>query len=451
MSIFKKKQPKNQEENQEIDESNAIEQINAEEAQIKDDLPTVNQAGREGGNAKSFKMLAIMLVSFIVILIGIAMTIGRYQQSKADAKAKEAEAKAQAQKDMTKGTRVDIEADKQAMQSLPPPMSMEEMEDELQADADTSVVEPAPAPMPVAQPQPQPKYSNYDDNQMVAGRDYVAPAPIPAPMPAPSPMPIYDDEDEDDEEPIAQPQPQPQPVEKIEHSDVLADIGSSRTASVTAQAQETGLASSMRSSNLSDGTVSKRGDTTMMLLKGTNIPCVLKTRVDSTYQGFTICQVAKDVYSANGKVLLIERGSSVFGEQNIQMSQGKARVSILWSRIETPKNISINLDSPATGQLGEAGVEAKVNNHFWKRFGGAIMLSVIQDALAVGRSHLEKQHENSETTINNTTATAESMSEEILKNTINIPPTATINQGTVINIMVARDVDFNSIYGLQRR
>lgn len=432
MNIFKKK-VKDQEENQEIDGVNAIEQVNAEDAQIKDDVPTVNQAGRDAGNAKSFKLLAIMLVSFIVILVGIALTIGRYQQSKADAKAQEAEKQAQAQKDMARSAKVDIEADKQAMQTLPPPMGLE---DDLEVEENTDnqvAVEPAPAP--VATPQPQPRYNNYDDSRMVAGRDYVAPAPLPAP--APTPVPVYEDD-----EPAPAPMTAP---EKIEYSSVLVDVYGTKQA--TKQLQETGLAGSMRTSNLANGTVSNRGDTTMMLLKGTNIPCVLKTKVDSTYQGFTICQVTKDVYSANGKVLLIERGSSVFGEQNIQMTQGKARVSIVWGRIETPKNVSINLDSPATGQLGEMGVNAKVNNHFWKRFGGAIMLSVIQDALAVGRSHLEKnkQGESNQTTVNNTTSTAESMSEEILKNTINIPPTATVNQGTVINIMVARDVDFNSI------
>lgn len=440
MNIFKKK-VKDQEENQEIDGVNAIEQVNAEDAQIKDDVPTVNQAGRDAGNAKSFKLLAIMLVSFIVILVGIALTIGRYQQSKADAKAQEAEKQAQAQKDMARSAKVDIEADKQAMQTLPPPMGLE---DDLEVEENTDnqvAVEPAPAP--VATPQPQPRYNNYDDSRMVAGRDYVVPAPLPAP--APTPVPVYEDEDD---EPAPAPTPAP---EKIEYSSVLVDVYGTKQA--TKQLQETGLAGSMRASNLANGTVSNRGDTTMMLLKGTNIPCVLRTKVDSTYQGFTICQVTKDVYSANGKVLLIERGSSVFGEQNIQMTQGKARVSILWGRIETPKNVSINLDSPATGQLGEMGVNAEVNNHFWKRFGGAIMLSVIQDALAVGRSHLEKnkQGESNQTTVNNTTSTAESMSEEILKNTINIPPTATVNQGTLINIMVARDVDFNSIYGLQRR
>lgn len=438
MNIFKKK-VKDQEENQEIDGVNAIEQVNAEDAQIKDDVPTVNQAGRDAGNAKSFKLLAIMLVSFIVILIGIALTIGRYQQSKADAKAQEAEKQAQAQKDMARSAKVDIEADKQAMQTLPPPMGLE---DDLEVEENTDnqvAVEPTPAP--VATPQPQPRYNNYDDSRMVAGRDYVAPAPLPAP--APTPVPVYEDEEDDEPAPVV-----PMP-EKIEHSSVLVDVYGTKQA--TAQPQESGLAGSMRASNLANGTVSNRGDTTMMLLKGTNIPCVLKTKVDSTYQGFTICQVTKDVYSANGKVLLIERGSSVFGEQNIQMTQGKARVSILWGRIETPKNVSINLDSPATGQLGEMGVNARVNNHFWKRFGGAIMLSVIQDAFDIGRSHLEKQSDGDTTTITNTTNTAEDMMEEVLKNTVNIPPTATINQGTVINIMVARDVDFNSIYGLQRR
>lgn len=440
MSIFKKKVKENTD-NQDIDESNSIEQVNAEEAQVKDDVPSVNQAGRDGGNAQSFKMLAIMLIGCLVVLVGIALTIGRYQQSKADEKAKQAEAKAQEQKNMVSGTKsVDIGADMQAMQTLPPPMGVEDMEDET-----VDIAQPTPEPIPELAPAPmqQPRYNDYNNNQMVAGRDYVEPAPMPAQ--APAPMPVYDDYDDEPDEPA----PALIVQEKVEHSSVLVDVYGAKSA--TTQPAETGLAGSMRSSNLANGTVSNRGDTTMMLLKGTTIPCVLKTRIDSTYQGFTICQVAKDVYSANGKVLLIERGSSVFGEQNIQMSQGKARVAILWGKIETPKNISINLDSPATGQLGEMGVGAKVNNHFWKRFGGAIMLSVIQDAFAVGRSHLEKQNENGQTTINNTTNTAESMTEEILKNTINIPPTATVNQGTVINIMVARDVDFSGIYGLQAR
>lgn len=100
------------------------------------------------------------------------------------------------------------------------------------------------------------------------------------------------------------------------------------------------------------------------------------------------------------------------------------------------------------------GIDAKVNTHFWKRFGGAIMLSVIQDAISVARSRLEGKEDNTgnnNTTIKNTESTASSMAEEALRHTINIPPTATVNAGTVINIMVVRDVDFADVYKLQKR
>ena len=38
------------------------------------------------------------------------------------------------------------------------------------------------------------------------------------------------------------------------------------------------------------------------------------------------------------------------------------------------------------------------------------------------------------------------MATEALKNSINIPPTGTINQGALLNIMVARDVNFDKVY-----
>jgi type IV secretion system protein VirB10 len=39
---------------------------------------------------------------------------------------------------------------------------------------------------------------------------------------------------------------------------------------------------------------------------------------------------------------------------------------------------------------------------------------------------------------------------EIIKSTVNIPPTGVVNPGTVINIMVARDVSFSNVYALAK-
>ena len=190
----------------------------------------------------------------------------------------------------------------------------------------------------------------------------------------------------------------------------------------------------------------QRGDVTYLLPKGTNIPCTLDTKIVTTLPGFTRCVVMKDIYSANGKVLLVERGSKVVGEQTSALLQGQARVFALWNEVETPYGIHIKLASPAAGQLGESGIGARVKYHFWRRFGGAIMISLIGD-LGDYASNRRSNKGNGQTfNFDNTSESAQDMATEALKNSINIPPTGYVNQGTIINIMVARDVDFSQVY-----
>ena len=124
----------------------------------------------------------------------------------------------------------------------------------------------------------------------------------------------------------------------------------------------------------------RRANSDYLLAKGTNIPCTLQTRIVTTQAGFTRCIVNKDVYSANGKVLLLERGSKITGEQTAALLQGQARIFALWNEVETPYGVRVNLASPSAGQLGEAGIGANVKYHFWQRFSGAIMISLIGES-----------------------------------------------------------------------
>lgn len=189
----------------------------------------------------------------------------------------------------------------------------------------------------------------------------------------------------------------------------------------------------------------KQGNRDFLLSKGTNILCTLDTQIITTRAGFTRCIITRDVYSANGKVLLLEKGSRIIGEQTSAMLQGQARVGILWNEVTTPKGVTVQLASPAAGQLGAAGVNARVDYHFWRRFGGAVMMSLIND---LGNYASNRGNSNNGDRINfeNSSEAAQEMATEALKNSINIPPTAYINHGTLINIMVARDVDFSGVY-----
>ena len=482
MSIFKNKLKKKKEKEQvaesehefgdeinaAVDADNSISPVNLNEKEQKlideskvaddpatDEMPSANSKRRDGGNKKKLQMVLIGMVGFVLVLIGLGTAVARYQSQKEAKRIEEAERTAQEQKQMA-GSTVDITDDQERIanenfKDLPPPVGINEPVAPLASDTMMANNPPPPVstyqePTYIEPVNPTPRYSE------PISTPYTPPSPVVQDsgsstggfFSAPEPQNI------ESEIPVFEP-----PLPKGADSSVLVDVNalqSGRASAVSQAKKESKVGGNLTPTVLANSSAGRRGDKSFMLLRGATIPCVLKTKIDSTYQGFTVCQLTRDVYSSNGKTLLLERGSQVFGEQNVDINQGQARVAVLWSRVETPKGVVVSLDSPAVGQLGEMGIEAKVNTHFWKRFGGAIMLSLIQDAISAGTTHLEKDKSKAgQTTIENTSSTAESMAEKALENSINIPPTATVNAGTVINIMVVRDVDFADVYKLQKR
>lgn len=192
----------------------------------------------------------------------------------------------------------------------------------------------------------------------------------------------------------------------------------------------------------------KLGDRNMILAKGSFIDCVLQTRIDSTLPGMTACVITRNIFSDNGKVLLVERGSVVTGEYQSALKEGQNRLFVLWTRIKTPNGVIINLDSPGTDSLGGAGVGGKVNYHFWKRFGAAMLLSMIDDGFA---ALANSQADGNTYNYGNTSSAASDMASKTLDSTIKIPPTLYKNQGERINIFVARDLNFGGVYALRPR
>ncbi|EFM60105.1 type IV secretion system protein VirB10 [Brucella sp. BO2] len=185
-----------------------------------------------------------------------------------------------------------------------------------------------------------------------------------------------------------------------------------------------------------------------LLAKGSIINCALQTRLDSTVPGMAACVVTRNMYSDNGKVLLIERGSTVSGEYDANVKQGMARIYVLWTRVKTPNGVVIDLDSPGADPLGGAGLPGYIDTHFWKRFGGALMLSTIE---TLGRYATQKVGGGSSNQINLNTGgeSTSNLASTALKDTIDIPPTLYKNQGEEIGIYIARDLDFSSVYDVK--
>lgn len=189
----------------------------------------------------------------------------------------------------------------------------------------------------------------------------------------------------------------------------------------------------------------KFGDRSYLLARGSFIPCVLETQLISTISGSSNCVVPEHVYSENGKVLLIEKGSKIIGEYKSDVNQGSVRIAILWQRIKTPTGVVIDVDSPTTDAVGAMGVEGGIDYHWPQRIGAAVLLSIIGDAIDIEKAKAS----TSSTTIvtgQNTQSTTKSLAEKVLDSTINIPPTISKNRGDRVTVYLNRDLWFNTVY-----
>lgn len=179
-----------------------------------------------------------------------------------------------------------------------------------------------------------------------------------------------------------------------------------------------------------------------LLAKGAFIDCTLETAVSSALPGMTTCITATDTFSADGNIVLLERGSKLVGETRGQVQQGKPRLFVLWTEARTPNGVVVPLASPGTDELGRSGLSGEIDYHWWKRFGTALLITVI-DAAVQG---LTEKSAGSTVIIN--PSTSSQVATEVLRDTVHIPPTIEKPQGDRIQILVARNVDFRSVYTL---
>ncbi len=177
--------------------------------------------------------------------------------------------------------------------------------------------------------------------------------------------------------------------------------------------------------------------------QGAIIAGVLETAINSDLPGYVRAVVSRDVMGFDGRRVLIPSGSRLIGQYRSGLTAGQSRAFIIWTRLTRPDGVTISLGSPATDTLGRAGLGGKVDSHFLKRFGSAILLSVVQSGLGL------LQRGGNDVVVR-TADDAKSVAGIALQRDINIPPTVKVAQGTAIRIFTARDLDFSGTDGGQQ-
>ena len=169
-------------------------------------------------------------------------------------------------------------------------------------------------------------------------------------------------------------------------------------------------------------------DRSLLLSAGTVIPCTLQTAINSTQAGFVSCVINHDVFSENGRIVLLDKGTKVLGQYSGGITQGQARLFVLWTRALTPRGVAIDLGSPAADSLGRAG----------------LVISVLEDASNIASRAVQGQGTYSTQVPGNTANT-------VLQQTMQVRPILKKNQGDTAAIFVAKDFDFRSVYDVRLR
>lgn len=182
-----------------------------------------------------------------------------------------------------------------------------------------------------------------------------------------------------------------------------------------------------------------------LLKRRTSFQCVLYNGVKTDHPGFITCHLTRPLYSADGSVILAEAGAELQGEQKVEVKTGQSSIFTSWTDLETAPGVRASLNGLGTDAMGRSGTDAFIDNHYGQRFGGAIMLSFIQDALQSAANSTQKSSNNGYT-VNNSEKNVEDMASKALENSINIPPTGYVLPGTVINVIVSQDIDFSPVF-----
>lgn len=188
--------------------------------------------------------------------------------------------------------------------------------------------------------------------------------------------------------------------------------------------------------------------------EGTLIPGILETAIVSDLPGQVRAIVSQDVYSFDGRRILIPTGTRLIGEYQSELTRGQTRIFVVWTRMLRDDGVSVRLNSIGADSLGRAGLTGRVDKKFRERFGAAILLSIVgagasyltgygNEAAAGGSDDAQNAEELARETL---AQTFSDMANQALGDSLRIPPTISVSQGERVFVFVRQDLDFSAMY-----
>lgn len=187
------------------------------------------------------------------------------------------------------------------------------------------------------------------------------------------------------------------------------------------------------------------------LKRGSVIPATMITGINSDLPGRITAQVSQSVYdSATGHYLLIPQGTKLLGRYDSKVSFGQSRVLVVWTDIIFPNGSTLQIGGMAgTDSEGYGGFADKVDNHYLRTFGSAVLVALIGTGIDMAvpqSSTLATQDTASDAARRNFAETFGRVAEQTISKNLNVQPTIRIRPGYRFNVLVDQDMVFPGNY-----
>lgn len=178
------------------------------------------------------------------------------------------------------------------------------------------------------------------------------------------------------------------------------------------------------------------------LKAGWIIPATLITGINSDLPGSTLAQVSQNIYdTATGRYLLIPQGTKLVGEYKSNVLYGQERVLTAWTKLIFPNGDTLNLEGMnGTSQDGYSGFTDEVDNHYFRIFGSALLMSSITAGVALNDNSSGEKETSADKAMAQAIEQMSTVSSEMIRKNMNISPTLKIRSGYKFNIFVTKDI-----------
>jgi type IV secretion system protein VirB10 len=185
------------------------------------------------------------------------------------------------------------------------------------------------------------------------------------------------------------------------------------------------------------------------------IPAVLENTINSQLPGGRIVGVVEThVYGGDGRLILLPAGSRAIGVYESLGRQGDTRLRASFVRVMRPDGAAIAIDGdPAADPMGRLGLIGDVDNRYFDRFAGPLLISLI-NAIgswatapetivrtdSVGNANTSQTLSPEQQGFQNFANDLSFVTQRLVEENLNLAPIITVPGGTRFYIMPTRDI-----------